>query len=98
MKKLKINLISKFLFVGLFAIVVNSFIYFSFGNIYSSSVLNYTDFQNQFHSGIYQYRILSGYFLTLIYDILSTLNIDYQLFKLKFINENAEPQMHLSFY
>ena len=95
---MKINCISKFLLVSLFAIVVNSFIYFSFGNIYSSSVLNYTDFQNQFHSGIYQYRILSGYFLTFIHDFLSTLGTDYQLFKLKFTNDNAEPQMHLSFY
>ena len=84
--------------VSLFAIVVNSFIYFSFGNIYSSSVLNYTDFQNQFHSGIYQYRILSGYFLNFAHDFLSTLSIDYQLFKLKFTNDNAEPQMYLSFY
>ncbi len=95
---MKINCISKFLFVSLFAIIVNSFIYFSFGNIYSSSVLNYTDFQNQFHSGIYQYRVLSGYFLTLIYNALSILNIDYQIFKLKFVSNNAEPQMYLSFY
>ena len=95
---MKINCISKFLLVSLFAIVVNSFIYFSFGNIYSSSVLNYTDFQNQFHSGIYQYRILSGYFLNFAHDFLSTLSIDYQLFKLKFTNDNAEPQMYLSFY
>ena len=95
---MKINCISKFLFVSLFAIIVNSFIYFSFGNIYSSSVLNYTDFQNQFHSVIYQYRVLSGYFLTLIYNALSILNIDYQIFKLKFVSNNAEPQMYLSFY
>ena len=95
---MKINYISKFLFVSLFAIVVNSFIYFSFANIYSSSVLNYTYFQNQFHSGIYQYRILSGYFLNFIYDVLSVLNIDYQILKLKFTNDNAEPQMYLSFY
>lgn len=77
---------------------MNSFVYFSFGNIYSSSVLNYTDFQNQFHSGIYQYRVLSGYFLTLIYDILSTFNIDYQSFKFKFFNADSEPQMYLSFF
>lgn len=95
---MKTNCISKFLLVSLFAIVVNSFIYFSFGNIYSSSVLNYTDFQNQFQSGIYQYRILSGYFLNFAHDFLSTLSIDYQLFRLKFTNHNAEPQMYLSFY
>lgn len=95
---MKINLLSKFLFVSLFAIIVNSFIYFSFGNIYSSSVLNYHNFQNQFHSGVYQYRILSGYFLTFIYDVLSEFHINYDVFKFKFFNADAEPKMYLSFY
>lgn len=95
---MKINLFAKLSFVSLFALVVNSFIYFSFGNIYSSSVLNYTDFQNQFNSGIYQYRILSGHILIFIYDFLSQFNIDYQIFKLKFFDANAEPQLYLSFY
>lgn len=86
------------MFAALFAFIVNSFVYFSFGNIYSSSVLNYADFQNQFHSGIYQYRVLSGYFLIVIYDFLSGLNIDYQIFKIKFFKEDAEPQLYLSFF
>ncbi len=80
------------------AFTVNSFVYFSFGNIYSSKILNYQNFQEQFQSGIYQYRILSGYFLIWIYEFLSTLNIDYQIFKLKFLNHNSEPEMYLSFY
>ncbi|MBF8457718.1 hypothetical protein IV494_11060 [Kaistella sp. G5-32] len=95
---MKLNLLSKLLFVMLLAFTVNSFIYFSFGNIYSSKILNYTDFSKQFHSGIYQYRILSGYFLIWIYDFLSSLNIDYKIFKLKFQDPNSEPQMYLSFY
>lgn len=95
---MKINLFAKLLFVSLFAFFVNSFIYFSFGNIYSSSVLNYTDFQNQFNSGIYQYRILSGHILIFIYDFLSQFNIDYQIFKLKFFDADAEPQLYLSFF
>ena len=66
--------------------------------MYSSKVLNYADFENQFHSGIYQYRTFSGYFLIWIYDFLSTLNIDYQIFKLKFFNTDAEPKMYLSFF
>lgn len=86
------------IFAALLAFVVNSFVYFSFGNIYSSTILNYEDFQNQFNSGIYQYRILSGYFLIWIYEFLSTLNIDYQIFKLKFLNQNAAPQLYLSFF
>ena len=82
----------------LLAFTVSSFVYFGFANIYSSKILNDQSFQEQFHSGIYQYRILSAYFLVWIYDFLSTLNIDYELFKLKFLNSNSEPQMYLSFY
>lgn len=82
----------------LLAFTVNSFVYFSFGNIYSSKILNYADFQHQFSSGVYQYRILSGYFLIGIYEFLSDLNIDYSLFKLKFLDDDAEPKMYLSFF
>ena len=82
----------------LLAFTVNSFIYFSFGNIYSSKILNYADFSKQFHSGIYQYRILSGYLIFWIYETLSTLNIDYSIFKFRFLESRSEPQMYLSFY
>lgn len=95
---MKLNLFSKILFFALLAFTVNSFVYFSFGNIYSSKILNYENFQNQFHSGIYQYRVLSGYFLIWIYDFLSGLNIDYQIFKLKFFDSDSEPKMFLAFF
>lgn len=95
---MKLNLFSKLVFAALLAFVVNSFMYFSFGNIYSSKILNYADFQAQFKSGIYQYRKLSGYFLIGIYDFLSSLNIDYHIFKLKFFNQESDPKMYLSFY
>lgn len=80
------------------AFTVNTFVYFSFGNLYSNKILNYENFTTQFHSGIYQFRILSGYFLIWIYDFLESLNLDYSVFKLKFFNPNSEPQMYLSFY
>ena len=95
---MKLNLLSKIIFAVLLAFTVNSFVYFGFANIYSSKILNIQSFQEQFHSGIYQYRILSGYFLIWIYDILSTLHIDYEIFKFKFVNPDSEPQMYLSFY
>ena len=95
---LKLNLFSKLVFATLLAFLINSFVYFSFGNIYSSKILNYTEFQQQFGSGIYQHRILSGYFLIWIYEFLSTLNIDYSIFKLKFFDAAAEPKMYLSFF
>ena len=95
---MKVNLFSKLIFAALLAFVVNSFVYFSFGNIYSSTILNYENFQEQFHSGIYQYRILSGYFLVWIYNLLSGLNFDYQIFKLKFFDQESEPKMFLAFF
>lgn len=95
---MKLNLFSRLLFAALLAFTVNSFIYFSFGNIYSSKILNYAGFSDQFQSGIYQYRILSAYFIIWIYNLLSGLNIDYQLFKLHFLRNDAEAQMYLSFY
>ena len=95
---MKLNLLSKIIFAVLLAFTVNSFVYFGFANVYSSKILNIESFQEQFQSGIYQYRILSGYFLIWIYDILSTFNIDYEIFKLKFLNPDSEPQMYLSFY
>lgn len=95
---MKLNLLSKIIFAVLLAFTVNSFVYFGFANIYSSKILNFQSFQEQFHSGIYQYRILSGYFLIWIYDLLSTFNIDYDIFKLKFLNPDSEPQMYFSFY
>ena len=95
---MKLNLLSKIIFAVLLAFTVNSFVYFGFANIYSSKILNIQSFQEQFQSGIYQYRILSGYLLIWIYDLLSTFNIDYGIFKLKFLNPDSEPQMYLSFY
>lgn len=95
---MKLNLLSKIIFAVLLALTINSFVYFGFANIYSSKILNIQSFQEQFHSGIYQYRILSGYFLIWIYDLLSTFDIDYEIFRFKFVNPDSEPQMYLSFY
>ncbi len=92
------NLYLKLIFAILLAFTVNSFMYFGFVNSYSSKIFSGASFQEQFHSGIYQYRILSGYFLLWINDFLSTFDFDYELFKLKFLNSNSEPKMYLSFY
>ncbi|AZI21180.1 hypothetical protein [Chryseobacterium taklimakanense] len=86
------------LFLTVLAFLLNTFVYFAFGNIYSSSILNYSAFQEQFSGGIYQYRILSVHVLLSIYDFLGTLNLDYSVFKLKFLNPVSEPRMFLAFY
>ena len=95
---MKNNLLIRIFFAILLAFTVNSFVYFGFVNSYSSSILNFGDFQEQFQSGIYRYRILSGHFLIWIYEFLGSLNIDYGIFKLKFLNSASEPQMFISFY
>ncbi len=82
----------------LLAFTVSSFVYLSFGNIYSNSILNYEAFNHQFHSGVYQYRILSAKLLMGTYDFLGSLGLNYDVFKLKFFNPDSEPQMYLSFY
>ena len=88
----------RLIFLIVMAFVINTFIYFSFANIYSTEILNIQKFEDQFQSGVYQYRILSGYFFIWIYDFLSGLNLDYSVFKLKFLKSDSEPQVFLAFY
>lgn len=88
----------RLIFAMLLAFTVSSFVYFGFVNSYSSGIFNHSAFIGQFESGIYQYRILSGYFLLWIYDFLGNLNLNYEVFKFKFLNAESEPQMFLSFY
>ncbi|WP_027377062.1 hypothetical protein [Kaistella palustris] len=95
---MKINLLSKILFSAFLAFTLSTFLYFSFGNIYSSKILNYQEFTAQFSAGIYQYRILSSYLLFGVYDILSAVPIDYEIYRFKFFSSAAEPQMYLAFY
>ncbi len=83
---------------SLLAFTVSSFVYFGFANVYSSGIFSREAFLEQFHSGVYQYRILSGYLLMGIYHFLGSLPLDYSMFRLQFINPGADPRMFLSFY
>lgn len=95
---MKSRKITNMLFLTVLAFLLNTLVYFAFGNIYSSAILNYSTFQEQFSGGIYQYRMLSVHVLLCIYDLLGTLNLDYSVFKLKFLNPDSEPRMFLAFY
>lgn len=86
------------LFAVLLAFTVSSFVYFGFVNSYSSTIFNPAEFNTQFSSGVYQYRKLSGYFLLWIYDFLGKFNIDYSIFKLKFLNPKSDARFYLSLY
>lgn len=95
---MKNKLVLHMVFAMLLAFTVSSFVYLSFGNIYSNTILNYEAFNTQFQSGIYQYRILSGKLLIWTYEFLGSLGLNYDVFKLKFFNPDSEPQMYLAFY
>ncbi len=84
--------------MAMLAFLVSTFVYLSFANIYSSKILNFQAFEQQFGTGIYQYRKLSGWLLRGVYDFLQTLNIDYQIFKFRFIDPHTEPAFYLSFF
>ncbi len=82
----------------LLAFTVNSFVYFGFVNNYSSLLFNHQNLIEQFHSGVYQYRILSVPILLWIYDGLAHFNINFELLKLKSLNPDFDAQMFFAFY
>lgn len=86
------------LFLALLAFLLSTAVYFGFVNAYSSGIFNYKAFNAQFHSGIYQYRILSGHLLNFIYEILGSTGLNFDAFRLKFLQKDSEPQMYLAFY
>ncbi len=96
---MKLNTIFQdLIFATLLSVVVTTFVYFGFANIYSSEILNFRQFSEQFQSGIYQHRILSGWLLLAVYDFLGTLNPDYEIFRLKFLNPAAEPRFFIALF
>ncbi|ROI14557.1 MULTISPECIES: hypothetical protein [Epilithonimonas] len=96
MESLKANLFFKLIFVSLFAIIVNIFIYFAFGNVYSAPLFDIDSFKEQYESGVYQYRWLSTYLLIYIYDFLESLPFRIKL-KMDFWDKNAQPNMFFAY-
>ncbi|SDF22090.1 hypothetical protein [Epilithonimonas hungarica] len=93
---MKVNLFFKIIFVTLFAIVVNIFIYFAFGSVYSAPLLNIDSFKEQYESGVYQYRWLSTSLLIYIYNFLESLPFRIRL-KMDFWDKNAQPNMFFAY-
>ena len=86
------------LFLTLLTFTVNSFVYFGFVNSYSTTLFNHPNFIAQFHSGVYQYRILSAPLVVWIYDALCSMNLDFDVLKLKSVHPDFDPKMYFSFY
>lgn len=53
-----------------FGVMAHLFIWLSFENVYSAKIFTPVHFTKQFHSGIYQYRILSTYWVEVLYPLL----------------------------
>jgi len=96
MEALKANLFFKIIFVSMFAVIVNIFIYFAFGNVYTAPLFNIDSFKEQYESGVYQYRWLSTYLLIYIYDFLESLPFKIKL-KMDFWDKNAQPNMFFAY-
>jgi len=96
MESLKANLFFKIIFVTLFAIVVNIFIYFAFGSVYTAPLFNIDSFKEQYESGVYQYRWLSTSLLIYIYNFLESLPFRIRL-KMDFWDKNAQPNMFFAY-
>ncbi len=94
---MKIKLYLEIVYAMVFALIVNTFVYFSFSNVYSSTSINYENFIEQYTNGIYQYRYLSTFLLLKIHDLVSSLNLG-TYFKLFLWNDNGEKNMLLSYY
>jgi len=93
---MKVNLFVKMIFVSLFAIVTNIFVYFAFGNVYSAPLFNIESFKEQYETGVYQYRWLSSSLLIYIYNFLESLPFRIQL-KMDFWDKNAQPNMFFAY-
>ncbi|MPT31563.1 MAG: hypothetical protein E2600_07830 [Chryseobacterium sp.] len=93
---MKVNLFFKIIFVTLFVIVINIFIYFAFGSVYSAPLLNIDSFKEQYESGVYQYRWLSTSLLIYIYNFLESLPFRIRL-KMDFWDKNAQPNMFFAY-
>ena len=96
MEALEDNLFFKIIFVSMFAVIVNIFIYFAFGNVYTAPLFNIDSFKEQYESGVYQYRWLSTYLLIYIYDFLESLPFKIKL-KMDFWDKNAQPNMFFAY-
>ncbi len=90
------KLFSKIVFVTMLAIVVNIFVYFAFGNVYSSILFNKEVFLEQYTNGVYQYRFLSIQLLLWTYDVISALPFKIPL-KMYFWDAKADPNFFLAY-
>jgi len=95
-ESMKVNLFVKIIFVTLFAIVTNIFVYFAFGSVYTAPLFNIDSFKEQYESGVYQYRWLSTSLLIYIYDFLESLPFRIRL-KMDFWDKNAQPNMFFAY-
>ncbi len=93
---MKVNLFFKIIFAALFAVVVQIFIYFAFGNVYTAPLFNINSFKEQYESGVYQHRWLSTSLLIYIYNFLESLPFKIRL-KMDFWDKGAQPNMFFAY-
>ncbi len=65
------NVIIRGFLLVMIVFISNTFLYFSFGNIYSAHLFNYEAFTQQYSNGIYKYRFLSTEMVKWLYEQLN---------------------------
>ena len=79
------------------AFTVNIFVYFSFGNIYSSTLFNHETFVEQYKNGIHQYRFLSTEIFLWLHNIFINLPFEIPL-KGYFWNPSGQNEMLITYF
>jgi len=82
------------LYMGL----LNFFVFFGFSNHYSSGTFVLENFQEQYNSGVYQFRLISTKLIGWLYQILDKTNIDFSSYPVHFLNPDADIKLYWAFF
>lgn len=82
----------------LFMALLQFFVYFGFANQYSSTSFNFTAFNEQYNSGVYQFRFLSTKAIEELYHFLSASGWDFSGIHVHFLDPSADLPLYLAFF
>ncbi|WP_168186877.1 hypothetical protein [Elizabethkingia sp. JS20170427COW] len=97
LSQLIMNNFFRLVFTSIFTFLIHFFIYFGFANQYSSTSLVLSNFQDQYTSGVYQFRFLSTKAVLYLRDYLTSYDLGF-LNSLEFMAKGADAYLYLSLF
>lgn len=94
----KIGDLYRLILSTLFMALANFLVYFGFTNQYSSTTFNLKNFDQQYNSGVYQFRFLSTQAIELLYKDLAATKIDFATMKLHFLQADSDPVFFVTLF